>query len=164
MQRLDRTVHLVEIAGHHRLDDGMREHAPRAGDPVDGLARRRDLVVGQEEVEGIVDRRTREQRDLGVAVDEDLLHVVREHEAGQVALVREPGVPVRLGELRQAEESFLRVVLAHEVRLAVEDELAGEGPGTGIGDARGRRLRPGHGEVGSKNLVHREERSRHAGV
>ena len=125
----------------------MREHAARAGDRIHRAARRDDLVVGQEQVERIVDRRAGQQRHLGVAVDEDLLHVVRELHAVERLLVRERRIPELLGELREAGDALLAVVVAHEMRLAIEDELAGEGACAILGHAR-------RGGLGARGVEH----------
>ena len=158
----DATIDLLDPPLALRREDGVAEKAARSGDLVDGRARGGDLVVGEEVPGGVVKGRPRQQRDLGVAVDEDLLHIVLELEAGEVVLAREGGIPVLLGVLGQVEQPLLLEVVAHEVRLVVDDELPGQRSGPGVGDARGLRLGRGHLEEGPEDLVHGQEGRGHA--
>ena len=72
-------------------------------------------------------------------------------------LVRQRRVPELLGELRQASDADIPVVIAHEMRLAVEDELAGERARAFLGHAR----RGGFGAAGveqrAEDGVHGDE-------
>ena len=56
LESLDAAIDFIEPAVAHGLDDGMRQHAARARDAVDRGARRDDLVIGEKQVERIVDR------------------------------------------------------------------------------------------------------------
>src|SRR6185436_4600747 len=98
------------------------------------------------------------------AVDVDLLHVVGELHAIQRLLVRESRIPELLGELRESGDTHLAVVVAHEVRLAVEDELAREFSGAVLGGAGRGGLGLRRGEYRAEYRVHRQERGRHAGA
>ena len=113
----------------------MGEQAPSAGRLVDHGARLRYLLVGEQPPGLVVERRSREQRHLGVAVEEDLLQVVLELVAlqGHRHILEHAGVPVLGGVLAEVEQPLLVEVVAHEVRLVVEDELALEPLGAGVG-------------------------------
>ena len=71
---------------------------------------------------------------------------------------------VPTAHLRQAEQAFLLEVVAHEVRLVVEDELVGELRGPLVGHLRVRRLGVAHAEDRAVHRVHREEGRGHAGA
>ena len=87
-----------------------------------------DRVIGQQPPGRIVERRARQQRHLGIAVEEDLLQVVVHLVAGErhrrIVDVR---VDIRTHRpLGQAEQTFLLEIIADEVGLVVENELAGK--------------------------------------
>ena len=119
----DAPIHLGHpgtfVGGDHRVT----EQPPRAGDAIDGRARGRDLIVGEEIPRRIIEGRAREERHLSIAVDVDLLHEVLEFVAGEVVLASQRGIPVLAGVLGQVEEPGLVEVVPHEVHLIVEDEL-----------------------------------------
>src|SRR5207253_5967006 len=97
--RLEREpgIELVEPAGLPRREDHVAEQTPRAGLVVDLLARLRHLLVGEEPVLLDVGGSRRDQRDLGIAIEEDLLLVVIELEILDALLfVRELLVPAGL--------------------------------------------------------------------
>ena len=114
----------------------------------DQLARLGDLLVGQEPPGRIVERRAAQQRQAGVAVVEDLLHEVLELVAGERvdASAFISGFQCSLGELAEVQQLLVVEVVAHEMGLDVEDELAGEALRAGLrqlGLARLGRRRPG---------------------
>ncbi len=122
----DRLVDLVHPARLVGRDQGMRQKPPRAREAVDQRARLGHLRVGQEPPGRIVERRAAQQGQAGVAVVVDLLDVVLELVAGERrhALRLHLGVPVLARELGQAQKLLVIEVVAHEVGLHVEDELA----------------------------------------
>ena len=158
----DAPIHLGHPGAFVGSDHRMTEQAPRAGDTVDGRARGRDLVVGQQIPRRIIEGRAREERHLGIAVDVDLLDEVLELVAGEVVVAGQRGIPVLAGVLREVEEAGLAEIVPHEVHLIVEDELAGERIRALVGDARRLRLGAGHVENGAEDFVHGEERRSHA--
>jgi hypothetical protein len=141
----------------------VRQQALGASEVIDQLARLDDLFVGQEPPARVVERRATQERQVGVAVVVDLFHIVLELVAGERgdALLLHLRVPVLARELAQAQEFLVVEVVAHEMGLDVEDELAGE------------TLRPGQHQLGLPGLggrhlkdiavdvVHGEERRRH---
>src|SRR5580700_5729743 len=76
--RLEREpgIELLEPARLTWREDHVREQPARAGLAVELLARLRHLLVGEEPVPLDVRWRRRDERDLGVAVEEHLLDVV----------------------------------------------------------------------------------------
>ena len=140
----------------------MRQQAPRPGEVVDQLAGLGDLLVGQEPPARVVERRAAQQRHAGVAVVVDLLHEVLELVAGERGHPLQLRVPVLVRELGQVQQLLVVEVVAHEMGLDVEDELAGEA------------LRPRLHQLGlaglgrrdledvAVDLVHGDERRRHA--
>lgn len=77
---LDRAVKLVEPAGRARHEHRLIHLARGAGERVDAPPRLRLHRVGQEPIRRVVGRRAREDGDLGVAVEEDLLHIGLVHQ------------------------------------------------------------------------------------
>ena len=147
----------------------MREHAARAGFLVDLLAGVELHVVGQERV-GRIDRvGAADARDLGVAVEEDLLEVVGEHQVlDRLRLADERRVPARLADrLALRDERLDRRALAQEVGVHVHHELALQRVGARLGELQIRRLallhRVQRRRAPGVGLVHRDERRRHAG-
>ena len=131
-------------------EDGVGEQAPRARDLVDGRAGRGDLVVAQEIPGLVVEGRAGQQRHLGVAVDEDLLHVVLELVARERFAPAQRRVPVLLGVLGEVEQPVLLEVVAHEVRLVVDDELPRERLGPLVGRCPASAPRPAPRRTGSR--------------
>ena len=166
LQHLDRAIDLVHPVRVLRRDDGVAQHARAAGQLVDGATGVLDGVVRQQPPRRIVEGRAREQRHLRVGVEEDLLQVVVHLVAGQ----RHRGIgDVRVdlgadGPFRQAQQAFLLEVVADEVGLVVEDELAGQLAAAVVGHLHVARLGLRHIEHGPEHLVHREEGRGHAGV
>jgi hypothetical protein len=122
----------------------------------------RAIVVREQVPARVVERRARQQRDLRVAVDEDLFQVVVEFVPGQRVLADERRVPVRFRVFREIEEAFLLEIVADEVRLVVDDELSGQRASALIGHTGGGRLGVAHVEERAEDVVHRDERGRHA--
>ena len=141
----------------------MGEQAPGARDLVDGRAGRGDLVVAQEIPALVVEGRAGQERDLGVAVHEDLLDVVLELVPGERIGAGQRRVPVLVGVLGEVEQAVLLEVVADEMRLVIDDELPREGLGPPVGHARRLRLGWRHVEQRPEHLVHGEEGRRHAG-
>ena len=92
--------------------------------------------MSQEQVDFVVDRGAGEDTDVGVTVDVNFLDVVAELEAVERCFVLQVRIPVRLRKLRKPR-NVGGVVIANEMRLAVEDELAGELGRTLVGGAGG---------------------------
>ena len=154
---------LLEPAGRAGRHDAVRQGAARAGHLVDHVAGAGDLVVGEEQVLVVVGGRAGDHRDLGVAVDEDLLHVVLELVAREALAAGDVRVPVLLREVGGEHQQLLAVVVAHEMRLAVDDELLLECRGACVGHAGRGGLGTAGGEHRAKDLVHGEKGGRHAG-
>ena len=97
----------------------------RAGELVHLGARLGLHLVGEEPVARLLGGRARDQRDLGVAVEEDLLEVVLELQILEgLGLARERRVPARLAHrLARAHEALEARVVAQEMRVHVHDEL-----------------------------------------
>ena len=104
------------------------KQAARAREVVDEFARLDDLLVGQKPPARIVERRAAQERHVGVAVVVDLFHIVQELVAGERgdALLLHLRVPVLARKIRQTQQLLVIEVVAHEMGLDVEDELAGE--------------------------------------
>jgi hypothetical protein len=105
-----------------------------------------------------------QERHVGVAVIVDLFHVVLELVAGERgdALLLHLRIPVLARKVRQTQELLVIEIVAHEMGLDVEDELAGEGLRAcqhqlGLAGLCRRDL-----EDIAVDVVHGEERSRHA--
>src|SRR5262249_15181136 len=79
----DGAIDLLQPAGLARSEDGVGEHAARAGFLVDLGAGLYLHLVGEEPVLRHVRRRTTETGDLGITVEKDLLKIVRELEIVQ---------------------------------------------------------------------------------
>ena len=161
----DRLVDLVHPARLVGRDQGMRQQPPRAREAVDQRARLGHLRVGQEPPGRIVERRAAQQGQAGVAVVEDLLDVVLELVAGERgdALRLQLRVPVLARELGQAQKLLVVEVVAHEVGLHVEDELAGQALRARLRQLGLARLGRRHLEdVAAVDLVHGNEGRRHA--
>ena len=117
-------------------EDGVREHPARAGFLVQLLARVELHLVG-EEGELLVHRvGAADARDLGVAVEEDLLHVVREHQVVDgLRLAHQRRVPARLAHrLALRDEGADRRAFAQEVRVHVHHELVLQVVGASLRD------------------------------
>ena len=69
-----------------------------------------------------------------------------------------------LGVLRQVEQALLLEVVADEVRLGIDDELAGQRLGSRIGQSGCGRLGALHVEDRPEYVVHGEEGRGHAGA
>ncbi len=164
LQGRDRAVDDLHPSVLLRREHGVAKQPARSGELVDGMAGGGDLVVGQEIPARVVEGRAREQRHLGVAVDEDLLHVVLELVARQGVLAPQHGVPVLLGVFGEVEEPLLLEVVAHEVRLGIDDELPGQRLRAQVGDTRRGGFGAAHLEDGTEHVVHGEEGRRHAGA
>ena len=147
----ERVLERLEPARLARREDGVRHHALGAGLLVDPLARGNRHLVGQEPVLRNVGGRARDQRDLGVAVEEDLLEVVVPLQVlDGLRLVDQRRVPAGLADrLALAHEGLDARVVAQEMRVHVHDELVFERVGAllrhggrrGLGPARRRRPR-----------------------
>ncbi len=107
----------------------------------------------------------RDQRDLGVAVEEDLLEIVVELEVlDRLRLADQLGIPARFADrLALAHEGLDAGVVTQEVGVHVHDELVFERIGALLRHRRGRGLGLAHFEDRSVDLVHRHEARRHAG-
>ena len=95
----------------------------------------------------------------------DLLQEIRELVAIQTHADRflpHGRVPMLRGILRKAHEAFEVVVVAHEVKLVVEDELMRQGCGTRVGRLRLLGFRRIHLEQRAEHVIHREECRGHA--
>ena len=141
------------------------EHPARAGLVVDLLARVGHLLVGQEPVLLDVGGRRRDQRDLGVAVEEHLLVVVVELQIlDGLLVVAELLVPAGLADrLAHVDEGHDAGVVAQEMRVHVHDELVLERVGALLRHRRRRGFGLAHVEQRPVDLVHRDERRGHAG-
>ncbi len=156
----DRLVNLVHPARLVGRDQAVRQQAPRAGEAVDQLARLGHLLVGQEPPGRIVERRAAQQRQAGIAVVKDLLHVILELVAGERGdtLLLHLRVPVLARELGQAQELLVVEIVAHEMGLHVEDELPGKPLGARLDDLGLAGLGRVHLEDIAVDLVHGDER------
>ena len=164
LELVDRAVDVVHPARHPRHEDRVGEHALAAGEAIHLGARLGLHLVREEPVARLLGARARDQRDLGVAVEEHLLEVVRELEILQgLGLARERGVPPRLAHrLARAHEALEARVVAQEVRVHVHDELIRQ-PLRALVRQLGRRgLGPARAEDRSIDVVHGDEGRRHA--
>jgi hypothetical protein len=161
---LDRPVDLLHPAGLLWGDDAVRQQAARAREVVDEFAGLDDLLVGQKPPAWVIERRATQERQIGVAVVVDLFHIVLELVAGERgdALLLHLRVPVLARKIRQTQQLLVIEVVAHEMGLDVEDKLAGEA-------LRARQHQLGLAGLGGRDLeditvdvVHCEERRRHA--
>ena len=142
----------------------MRQQATRTGEVVDQLPRLDDLLVGQKPPARVVERRAAQERDVGVAVVVDLLHIILEFVAGKRgdAFLLHPRVPVLARKVRKPKQLLVIEVVTHEMGLDIEDELIGEALGArqhqfGLAGLGGRDL-----ENIAVDVIHGEERRRHA--
>ena len=158
---LDGVIHVVHPAFRLRLDNAVRQHPPRTGNGIDGFASGRNLVVGQEEIGFVIDRRARQNDDIGIAVDEDFLDVVGELQPIQFDFALHAGIPVCFGELRDGG-NVGRVIVPHEMRLAIEDELLRQACGPRIRHPGIRCFRLCNVVKRTEDLVHRNECGGHA--
>ena len=112
-----------------------------------------------------VGRRRRDQRDLGIAVEEHLLHVVAVLQVlDRLVFFGEYLVPAGLADrIAHVDEVHDARVVTQEVRVHVHDELVLERGGALLGHGGGRGFRLAHVEDRAINLVHRNERRGHAG-
>ena len=147
--------------GHHVV--GQHAGVSRRG--VDHFGGFGDLRVAEEFPGIVIKRRTAQHRHVGIAVEVNLPHVVLELDQVDVDVV---GVhsrfEVRGRLLQEAEEAFLRVVVAHEVGLHVEDELLPEGFGALVGHSGVGGLGLGHVEHVAVHAVHGQEGGGQAGT
>src|SRR5262245_19624889 len=161
---LDRLVDLLHPTRLLGRDDGVRQKSPRAGEVVDHLASAHDLLVGKQPPGGIIEGRAGQERDVGVAVVIDLLDVVLEFVANErIGVALERRIPVLGGELCQIQQFLVVEIVAHEMRLHVENELTAQAlrpcPGE-LGLARLGRVDLEY--AGAIDLVHGEKGSGHA--
>ena len=159
-------VDLVEPARHARRDHRMRQQPALARHCIDCGARRRHLVVRQHQPGIAFGRRTRQQRDLGVAVDEDVLQEMRELDLvdAEAAGVRQPEQLRRqLDQPGQRFEQRRIGIVLEEMHLVVEDELVGERVAAALGLRQILSLAVGNLEMRAEAVVQRLERGRHAG-
>ena len=145
-------------------DDAVRQQATRAGEVVDQLPRLDDLFVGQKPPARVIERRAAQERDVGVAVVVDLLHIILEFVAGKRgdAFLLHPRVPVLARKVRKPKQLLVIEVVTHEMGLDIEDELISEALGArqhqfGLAGLGGRDL-----EDIAVDVVHGEKRRRHA--
>ena len=135
-----------------------------AGEAIHLGARLGLHLVREEPVARLLGARARDERDLGVAVEEHLLEVVRELEIFEgLGLARERRIPAGLAHrLARAHEALEARVVAQEVRVHVHDELVRQ-PLRALVRHLGRRgLGPARAEDRSIDVVHGDERRRHA--
>ncbi len=140
----------------------MRQHPAGAGDRIDGPARRGDLVVRQKTGIFVVHGRAGQYRHIRIAVDINFLDVIGELQAIQRDLAFHVGIPVRFCPLGETGYVCL-IIVAHEMRLAIENELPGEFTGALMRRARARCLGFCHLVDRTKHVVHRDKGGRHAG-
>ena len=154
----------LEPARLTRREDGVRHHALGARFLVDPIARRNRHIVGQEPVLRNVGGRARDQRDLGVAVEEDLLEVVVPLQVlDGLRLVDQRRVPAGFADrLALAHERLDARVVTQEMRVHVHDELVFERIGALLRHGGRRGFRFAHVEDRAEGVVHRHEGRRHA--
>jgi len=105
----------------------MSEHPPRAREIVDQFARPRDLLVGEKPPGRVVEWRTTQKRQVGVAIVVNFLDVVLEFVSDQRRVISlQLRVPVLGRKLSEAQKFLMREVVAHEMGLDIEDELSGQ--------------------------------------
>src|SRR4030095_2004464 len=106
----------------------MRHNSSLAREVVDDFARLDDLLVGQEPPGWIIEWRAAQQRQTGVAVVVDLLHVVLELVAGERrhALFLHLRVPVLTCESGKAQKLLVLEIVADEMSLDVENKLSSQ--------------------------------------
>jgi hypothetical protein len=102
------------------------------GEIVDHVPRRDDLLVGEKPPRRIIEWRSAQERDLGVAVVVDFLDVVKELKACQprCGLILDLRIPVLSREVVQAEEFLVVEIIADEVGLDIEHKLPGQALGS----------------------------------
>ena len=156
-------VDLLQPAGLPRSEDGVRQHAARAGFLVDPGARRGLHLVGEEPVRRDIGRRAAETGDLGIAVEENLLDVVGELEVFQgLGFAHQRRVPAGLANrLAGAHEVLQARVIAQEVGMHVHDELLGERLGALVGHLRRGRFGATHRIERPIGVVHGDKGRRH---
>ena len=154
-------LHPARISGR---EDGVREHAPGAGKPVHVGPRLRLHLVGEEPVLRHFRGSAADAGHLGIAVEIDLLEVVREHQiVDRLLLLPQRRIPSRLAHrVALVDEGLDPRSRPEEVRVHVHDELLGELLRPRIGVLGGGRLRLGHAEEAPVGAVHGEERRRHS--
>ena len=159
----DRAVHFLQPAGIAGREDRMRHQPPRAEPRVHLGARVHRHVIGEEPVLRHLGGRTRDERDLGVRVEEDLLEVIVELQVlKRLRLTGEAGIPSGPSHrLALAHEALETRVVAEEMRVGVHHEL----PGQALGPLRRHVLVGGLGqarvEEGAEHLVHGHIGRRH---
>ena len=164
-QGRDGVVDALQPSRLSRHDRIVRQHPARTGLLVYPVARLEHHLVGQEPVVRDLRRRVRQQRDLGVAVEEHLLEVIVELQVGDgLFLATQFGIPAGFPDsAAHGDEVGQPGVVAQEMGMRVEHILALQGNGPFIGHLRCGGLGLGHREHLAVNLVHRQEGSRHAG-
>ena len=166
LQLLDGALHLIHPAGLAGGEDGVAHAAARAARGVVDLLAGVELhLVGEEPIGRLVGRRAADQRDLGVAVEEDLLEPVGVFQAVEALLGGvERRVPAGAADrAAHLHEAHVAGVVAQEMGVDVHDELVAERGGAGLGALRLLRLGAGDAEDGAVDLVHRQEGGGHAG-
>ena len=156
-------VHFFHPARLSRGHNVVGQHAGVTGRRVDHLGRFSDLCVIEEFPRIVVKRRTTQHRYIGIAIEIDLPHVILELQQVDVdAGGVHPRLPIRRGLLQEPKETFLRVIVAHEVGLHVKNKLLPQRFSALVGHrgVGGFRLR--HVEHVSVNTVHGQESGRHA--
>ena len=161
----ERVLEMLEPTRLPRREDSVRHHALGAGLLVHPLARGNRHFVGQEPVLRHVGRRARDQRDLGVAIEEDFLEVVVPLQVlDGLRLVDQRGVPARLAHrLALAHECLDARVVAQEMRVHVHDELVFQRIRPLLCHGRRRCFRLVDIEDRAERVVHGDEGGRHAG-
>jgi hypothetical protein len=96
----------------------VKEQTLRSRDAVYAVGRLAHLVVGRKPFRRVIERGAAQQRDLGIAVEEDLLDVIVELVAIKrqpVGIFQQPRVPVRVGVFRKEQDVFDIIVVFDEM-------------------------------------------------
>ena len=140
----------------------MRHHPPRAGLFVDLRAGLEHLRLGDEPVLRHVRGRVRQQRHLGVAVHVDFFDIIGVFEVVEGLIASQLLVPAELAKgVAHFDKAGKPGVVAQEMGVAVDDELARQGLGAVGRHVGGCRLGEAGVEDVAEYLVHRYERGRH---
>src|SRR5262245_16486041 len=142
----------------------MRQQSSCSREVIDYFARLDDLLVGQEPPGWVIEWRAAQQRQTGVAVVVNLLHVVLELVAGERrhALFLHLWVPVLACERGQAQELLVLEIVANEMSLNVENKLSSQTLRPRQHQLRLVRLGRFDLEYVAIDFVHREEGCSHA--
>jgi hypothetical protein len=118
-------LHPSVVAGR---EDRMREHPFRAGETVHVGARLRLHLVCQEPVFGNLRRRAADAGDLRIAVEINLLQVIRKHQViDRLFLTGELRIPAGLADGASLIDERLNARTGtQKMRMHVHDELAGQ--------------------------------------